>query len=165
MVSHPIPHPAVSGEQLRVFPVPGEPTVYHVESSSAQCSSCSRVYKRWKWAFCPDTGGHRRVPRKGVTIEGPCPYRFGCDGKLQLRFHKVDIAAYNGNGQCGCETFEFSFGPALSKVRPSLWLESGLRCRHIQAARQYALDLTILNHTKQQLAPYANGRKERDGTW
>ena len=160
-----LPHPAVSGEQLRVFPVPGEPTVFYVESSSAQCSKCSRVYKRYRWAFCPDTGGHRRVHRSNIVIEGLCPYRFGCDGTLQLRFHRVDIAAYDGNGQCGCESFEFSYGPLLSRTKPSLWMEAGLRCRHIQAAREYALDLSIRHHTKQQLAPFANGRKERDGTW
>lgn len=46
--------------------------------------------------------------------------------------HRVDLAAYDGNGECGCERFEFGLRPALERGEEG---RRSLECRHIRDAK------------------------------
>lgn len=70
------------------------------------------------------------------------PTRFHVLGSNGIRY-LVDLASWSGNGQCGCPHFEYRLEPKLR-----LGAEPGreMRCKHLAAARDYALDLTLRQH-------------------
>ena len=80
-------------------------------------------------------------------------------GRLEVRFHVVDIAAHNMNGKCGCEYFEFALENVVAGLPPEIQGLGKYRCSHIDAVREFALDLTILNHEHRRYAD-ANGQRE-----
>ena len=48
--------------------------------------------------------------------------------------HRVDLSAFCGNGQCGCEHFEMRLrGALLKRAMP----DTDWECKHIRAARRY----------------------------
>ena len=78
---------------------------------------------------------------------------------LDVRFHTVDIAAFHGNGQCGCEWFTMHHIPELNKLLPSEQAFGKHRCHHIRAAREFALDVALKVHEHER---YANAGKQRE---
>lgn len=130
---------------LWVKAIPGEPTGFWVESNSLQCIKCSRLYNK--------------LQRK-LHVGGPCPHE-GCDGTLDLRFHKVDIANWNQNGECSCEYFQIKLAPVLSRL-PLPDQGAGLhRCHHIRAAREFALDVSLRAHERDRYAHAGRQREEQ----
>jgi hypothetical protein len=121
---------------LRVKPVPGEATRFWVESNTLQCvvPECAKQFNR--------------KLRSDLGIGSLCP---SCKaGKLDVRFHTVDLANYEPVGECSCEHFQFRLGPELSKMPPEQRAEKAalMRCSHIREARDFAIDLTLKAHEK-----------------
>lgn len=54
--------------------------------------------------------------------------------------HMVDIAAHHGNGKCSCIRWDTVCWP---RIRDTGHLPPGLRCRHLKASREMAMNLTI----------------------
>lgn len=129
---------------LRVLPVHGEPTRYHVESRSLQCTKqpAKHVFKRQK--------------RPELRIGSPCPK---CGAPLDTHFYLVDLAGFNFNGQCGCPWFEHRLAVELATIPPAERGAGPKRCSHIEAARNFALDLTLKQHEKKRLE-FASGQSE-----
>lgn len=151
---------------MRVLPVKGEPTRYWVESNSLQCSSCDTLFSRLE-------------PRHKSLSEGsPCPRCLNPGprppsegprepGQLRTRYHLVDIACYWPVGECSCEHFQYRLKAELAKMSPaelrtaSQRRAAALRCSHIEAARNAALDVTVHAHERERLAA-GRGRTEED---
>lgn len=148
---------------LTVYPLQGSPTLYIVESSTAVCSVCSRPYKRWRYGYDLQTGTHKIIPIKNRRIGSRCPYRGGCSGRLDLGWHHVDIATYEGHGGCSCEKFRF-LEYELRKTPPRTWINGAYRCQHIDAARQFALDIGVIQHIRRQRRVYGHGQRELDSS-
>jgi len=136
---------------MRVIQVQGEPTRYHVESTSLECPKCGKLFPRL-------SNPHNALLRVGDQ----CPKCAG--GKLDVRFHLVDVAVFHPVGQCSCEHWSFSLGKKVRRMSPKE-LEGltqqqarALRCTHIEAARTAAIDLTINQHERQRLG--GNLRRE-----
>lgn len=127
---------------LRVLHVEGEPTRYRVESNSRECLSCGRLFN---W-----------LKRPGIRIGGACPR---CGGVLDVRFHLVDLVAYNGSGQCSCEFFSFVLGPKVSRCLPHEQGDGKFRCSHIDAARDFFADTMLKAHEADR---YAKAGKQRE---
>lgn len=73
-------------------------------------------------------------------IEGePCRFHVN-SASHPAETHLVDIAAHNGQGECDCIRFTTVCGPRIKKTGT---LPPSFRCRHIRAARELALNLTI----------------------
>jgi hypothetical protein len=53
--------------------------------------------------------------------------------------HLVDLAEYDGNGECACKHFEVRFKPDLERGINRDWL----RCYHILRARGFVLNAII----------------------
>lgn len=49
----------------------------------------------------------------------------------------ADLGALSGNGECTCEQFTMRLGPRVRKG------ESGLRCKHLESARNWLIDEII----------------------
>lgn len=138
---------------MKVMQIPGEPTRYHVESSSLECDRCKKTQSR------------RETGKKALVEGDACPAC--CQGVLQTRWHLVDLACFRPIGQCSCEHFAFRLQANLSKIPPNQLYKltqgeaSRLRCSHIEAARALALDLTVNQHvTTQERLGRAPGRHE-----
>ena len=69
-----------------------------------------------------------------------------CQGVVEEQWHLVDIAGWDRNGGCGCEYFEMCLEPLLSRMAPNERAAGPHRCRHIHAARDFALDLSLASH-------------------
>lgn len=65
--------------------------------------------------------------------------------------HMVDLGEFNGAGKCDCIRFDTVCWPA---IRDNEKLPVALRCRHIRAAREHALNLTIAQYLSEH--PKAN---------
>lgn len=123
---------------LRVIKEDGSPTRFFVESNCLQCGNhqCVKLFNKYL--------------KQGLHSGMKCPK---CGGMLDHRWHLVDIAEFNGNGFCGCEFFAFRQQPLLTRATPA---EQGMgkwRCKHIVAARDFALDVALRAHR------YDNKRK------
>lgn len=73
-----------------------------------------------------------------------------CGYPLEIRWLTVDIASESGNGRCGCEYFPF------------LWARRNgepVRCKHLVAARDFALDVAIRLQNRQQKQAKAHCEK------
>lgn len=152
---------------LQVKAIPGEPTCYYVESHHMQCTGkeCNALTRRAPSAiwfnrrqrdFLATVGVWGRVDSmvkklaEGWRSDGQCRR---CGAALEPRWHRVDIGAYHCNGQCGCEYFELALAKELRRLKPEQQAAGTHRCSHIEAARDFALDLSLRAHEKQ------NGRK------
>ena len=62
------------------------------------------------------------------------------------REYLVDIDAYDCIGQCACPNFTFNLNKHLRHGRRG----NQFRCKHIEAARDYALNLTLKLHRLQK---------------
>lgn len=49
-------------------------------------------------------------------------------------WHRVDFAAWNGYGECGCESFQIKKAPLL---REGIFPNPALECLHIKRARRF----------------------------
>lgn len=61
-------------------------------------------------------------------------------------FHMVDLGAYEGSGECSCKRWQTVSWPL---IRDAHNLPVGKRCRHIRAAREMALNLTIRQYLEE----------------
>lgn len=128
---------------MRVIQVQGEPTRYHVESTSLECPACQKLFPRLS------------NPRNSALRVGDqCPKCSG--GKLDVRFHLVDVAVDLPFGKCSCEYHTYTLGPKIRKLtahqRAGLTQrqQAALRCSHLEAARTAAIDLTISAHESER---------------
>lgn len=136
---------------MKVSQVHGEPTRFCVESATLQCAKCGRQFNR------------RETRYRSLQIDGDCPRpECGAEEALRERHHLVDLACYHPVGQCSCEHFAMRLVKEVERLSPRE-LENlthneqeRLRCTHIAAARQYALNLTVAQHERERL----KGRKE-----
>lgn len=140
---------------LRVKAIPGEPTRFWVESGTLQCTDpqCGKSYNR--------RTRHRLIPGQAhptdyLHIGDACP---ACGSTLDVRFHVCDLAAFNNNGQCGCEFFSFVHAPALARMLPSEQGAGRCRCSHLEAARSFALDVALKAHEHDR---YRGARGQRE---
>ena len=79
------------------------------------------------------------------------PLRFHVRSKSNpSETHMVDLGEFNGQGRCDCIRWETTCWPC---IRDTGVLPPAKRCRHIKAARELALNLTI--------AQYLSTRKEQ----
>lgn len=67
------------------------------------------------------------------------PLRYHVSSQSGHPPYLVDLAAYGGNGECGCQNFEFRLKPYLERgAQPSETLE----CKHIrEAARAFRFEM------------------------
>ncbi len=165
----------------------GEPTVYYVESNTLECvnPSCHKQYNR-RLHHQQILG--QRWPTVLLHIGDPCPACLGReweaqrDGsseaspeeaaklvgavavpRLDVRFHMVDISSFNGIGMCACEYFQMTLAPSLRRMdriqlQAAYLFASKHRCHHIQAARDFALDVALKSHDRERYA----GTKQRE---
>ena len=157
---------------MRVYQIPGEPTRYHVESTSLECPGCKKLFSR-----------HEREP-KHLIVGDRCPVcvqetianfpdAVGIPEEIALkiptldvRFHLVDLACFRPIGQCSCEHFSFRLQAQLNKLSPSYLrtMTQGeankLRCTHIMAARELALDTTVEAHERNR---HAGAGRQQEG--
>jgi hypothetical protein len=145
---------------MRVYSVVGEPTRYHVESTSLQCAKCNKTFGRHDPRFkylvigdeCPSCFEHLKGDEK-------CP-------TLDVRFHLVDLSEFRPIGRCTCEHFAFRLQAQLNKLSPSNLraMTQGeankLRCTHIMAARELALDTTVEAHEQHR---HEKAGRQREG--
>lgn len=138
---------------LRVYQMANEPTRFHVESTSLECVACKKLFTRLE------------AKNAQLRVGGACP---ACgQGQLDVRFHLVDVAACSPVGQCTCEHWQFRVRANLSKLSPHDRITmtqseaKRLRCSHIEAARQHALDLTIRQHEAGRLVHAGRQTEER----
>lgn len=77
------------------------------------------------------------------------PLRFQVGSKSHPgEYHLVDLEANGGAAECDCIRFQTVCWPI---IRDTGHLPPGQRCRHIRAARELALNLTIEHHLAEQL--------------
>jgi hypothetical protein len=149
---------------MRVYNVEGEPTRYHVESTSLQCLGCNKTFGRHDPRF------------KYLAVGDKCPVcsvkmieQWGDDEKapaLDVRFHLVDLAEFRPIGRCTCEHFAFRLQAQLSKLSPANLRSmtqgeaNKLRCTHIMAARELALDTTVEAHERHR---HEKAGRQREG--
>ena len=69
------------------------------------------------------------------------PLRFWVQGNDQPEY-LVDLASYRGNGMCGCVHFEMRCAKDASRGFKA-------RCKHIEAAREHALDAAIARYAQE----------------
>lgn len=132
--------------------IPGEPTRFHVESTSLECPGCKSAFSRREQAY------------KNLKPGDLCPK---CKQEpLDTKFHLVDLSCYRPIGECSCEHFQFRLRVELSKLPPKVLYNltqgqaSKLRCTHIEAARSLALDLTVEQHEQQR---HSGAGRQREG--
>lgn len=78
------------------------------------------------------------------------PLRFEVASKSHPgSWYLCDLGAYNGEGKCSCIRWDTVSWPLIRDTRH---LPPGRRCRHLRAAREMALNLTI----KQYLEEHPN---------
>ena len=135
--------------------VNGEPTRFYVESSSLECPTCAALYSRLDpknnqlhvGSECPKC--RKRIAAERTPTGDKA-------GTLDIRLHLVDVAVNHPVGRCSCEHWNFTLGPKVAKLtRADLEaLTQGqaraLRCSHIEAARQAALDIAIGCHERER---------------
>lgn len=63
-------------------------------------------------------------------------FRFESDTRKEIA-HVVDLAAWNGFGECSCEDFQYRVLPLLHRG------EAATRCKHLVAAREHLLGMVI----------------------
>lgn len=133
---------------MKVTATEGEPTVFFVESRTVQCDKCARKFANNPKAI------------KGQT----CPH---CTrGTLKSIFpHKVDIANFFPVGECQCRGFQINpqehnnlpKRKELERMTQAQRLllsdeeQERLRCPHIKAARNFALNRELWAHEKKRL--------------
>lgn len=123
---------------MTVSQVPGETTRFYVESTSLECQDCHKLYTR------------QDMRNKELT---DCTR---CGGPLGIRFHLVDISCWDPIGECSCEHFQYRLKKEVEKISPIKLRQLSqseahrLRCTHIEAARTYAIDLSIRQHQREQ---------------
>lgn len=61
------------------------------------------------------------------------------------QWHRVDLAAFNGAGQCACIRWDTVCWPI---IRDTKNLPPSKRCRHLRAAREKCLNLLIADFNR-----------------
>lgn len=73
------------------------------------------------------------------------PTRFLVESASAREPHLVDLAPHSLVGECSCEHFQFRF---RRMARKGLQMPENMRCKHIEAAREVALDLSVAAHER-----------------
>ncbi len=156
---------------LRVIKKDGEPTVFFVESRSLECTVCNRLYDRRERSDLhvgsPCERCAKAAVRKAAERGNWVEYREMLNRhdapKIDLRYHRVDIASYGAVGQCVCEYFIYTLEPKLCRMPERDQRESGdkYRCQHIKSARSYALELALHLHETERHKD-ARGQREEN---
>lgn len=110
--------------------IPGEPTRFYVSSNRYGCTECNARFLISENSFM---GEGMACPKCGR-------------GKVELRYHLCDIAAYDLAGMCSCEWHQFSVKPKLDKMSKERRLSNPIRCAHLEYARNFALDVLLKLH-------------------
>lgn len=149
---------------MKVFLISGEPTRFRVESSSLECCKCGALFSRLEAKH-----GSLRVgsecPACRRSAEAQRPPSGEPAGTLDVRLHLVDLAEFHPVGRCTCEHYAYRLGPEAAKLTPydleglTQQQARALRCSHIEAARQAAIDLAVGAHERQR--GNAGRREER----
>lgn len=84
-----------------------------------------------------------------IPIQGePLRYWVGSRSRATVK-HVVDLRSAGGLGECSCERWGFTVGPA---IKAGSVAQNEIECRHVAAARRYlALEVamkTIANSSK-----------------
>lgn len=133
-----------------------ERNVFLVEGDSLFCESCGKVFARRPNAP-PWFSEKQKVFMRSLNILAPLERAFNlcataepektkctrCGGKLQVRWLRVELLPY-GKADCGCEWFSSAKG---KNVAPDF------TCKHIEAARHFALDMVVTNGAMQEQEP------------
>lgn len=122
---------------MKVKPIDREPTRFFVEGKTLVCSNAN-LDRQIGCQFIAKSSA-----KNPLSAGDPCPKCGNLDGVLVPRTHLVDIAAYNGNGKCACEFFDFRLRPKVEAMNRAQRQEVRLRCGHIFAARDHALDALL----------------------
>jgi hypothetical protein len=120
---------------LRVIKEDGSPTRFFVESNCLQCGNpqCGKLFNKYL--------------KQGLHAGMKCPK---CKtGMMDHRFHLVDLAFYNNHGKCSCEYFMYDREPKVSRETPVEQSMGKWRCQHIDAARDFALDVALRAHERE----------------
>lgn len=162
---------------LTVKPIRGEPTCFYVESYTLQCTNCTKLVRRFPvnmvWfsekqkmllkfvgVWAKIEAALEKLSQNRVNVSGDqCPK---CAGVMEMRFHKVDIARFNCNGECGCEYFTTTLQKELRKLSASEQALGLFRCSHIEAARDFAVDVAVAGHEHQRLRVNGNGKQREE---
>lgn len=125
---------------MKVSFVPNEPTTFVVEGRTLICTN-AKLDRSLGCRFVAKPGRKR-----ALAAGDKCPK---CqDGLLVPREHLVEISAYDANGKCACEWFDFNLRPQVEAMSFLQRMEVRLRCEHIEAARDFALDRQLLDFAK-----------------
>ena len=119
---------------LKVAHIEGEPTRFRVEGNSFRCSVCPARFLK------------RENSMMAVGMECPKCHK----GKIEERWHLVDIASLDTNGFCDCEWFQYSVLTKVKKMSREQRIAHPLTCAHIPIARAFALDVALNLHLWEQ---------------
>lgn len=75
--------------------------------------------------------------------------------------HRVDLTAYDGNGACGCERFEFACRGHLERGAKKA---ARFRCSHIRSAREFAFDELVEAILEEERRANEARKKVRSGS-
>ncbi len=159
---------------IRVRAIEGEPTCFHVESHEFQCinGECHRLVRRAMPGHCwftkaqqsllSQVGVWRKVEEflaklagRKDDVPGQCKK---CGAAMEVRWHRVDLAAMDCAGSCSCEHWGYALHKQLRKLTESERQATDVACSHIEAAAPFAMRLALLAHQREQ----NKGRKESE---
>ena len=110
--------------------VPGEPTRFEVSSNRWGCTACE---DRWLKIENPFMSEGQKCPSCGK-------------GKIEERFHLVDLASLDLAGCCSCEWHHYTIQPRLRNMTKEQRILKPQRCAHIEYARSFALNVLLKLH-------------------
>lgn len=135
---------------MKVFKVKDKASWWWVESQSLECVKCKKLFSRSETRYADLLAG------------GACPKV--CGGTLDIRFHICGLAAMRPVGTCSCEGFTMSKRKHFGGKTPLQFLRDmtqeqrdntthrqrrELRCIHLDAAREAALELAVYAHDRE----------------
>lgn len=131
---------------MKVIQVEGEPTTFLVEGRTILCPNRRLDQpKGCQFKLWPRTTGKRR--KVEYQAGDRCPQ---CGAVLETSMHRVELHSLTANGRCSCEYFDYRLRKKVEDMPPSERLLTRLRCPHIMAAREFALDRELLVFEKHQ---------------
>ena len=143
---------------MKVFKFRDKASWWWVESQSLECLGCFKLFARTETRYSALVAGDR------------CPK--ACGGTLAVQFHECGVAALWPVGSCSCRGFTMAKRPKLGGKTPLQYLRNmtqeqrrglshqrryELRCVHLWAAFEAAMELTTFGHINET----ANDDKEQ----
>lgn len=81
------------------------------------------------------------------------PATFTVEASSGGLFYKVDLTHYRLNGECDCPHFRMRLEGKLKEQPRTEWSRGLWRCKHIDASREYALNITLREYMKERWKP------------